>query len=258
VYAADAPPIIALKRKHDLLQAQHIEVSDLLSQLKSVSQDDAYKLLRFFREHKDVHSTLQYAQTLPAPGGPAEQLFTNFRAQNSADGSLTSVPYSDYTSNTSAALDLNSGRDRYDRVPRLADFQPALPSFRSLVYVTLKSLCFITDRTVLLSTTMYRPKDYQEEPESGDLQVLQIFMQRFTCHDRHLLYRSTYGMFVSDMPTPRIGTYHTLTTKDFAISSRRISSGTISQDVLLTRMIFWTVSRAYLPTLVLNAWSMLF
>lgn len=118
VYAAepDAPPIIALKRKHDALQRENDEVNQLLSHLKSVAQPDALKILDFFRDGQDVHSTIEFARTLPAPGAPAEQLLSTFRDQNVSEGSLTSVPYGGFSSHASVALDLNGGRDRYDRI----------------------------------------------------------------------------------------------------------------------------------------------
>ncbi|KAG9696081.1 hypothetical protein KCU76_g3988, partial [Aureobasidium melanogenum] len=118
VYAAepDAPPIIALKRKHDALQRENTQVNQLLSHLKSVTHTDALKILDFFRDGQDVSSTIEFAQTLPAPGAPAEQLLSTFRDQNVSEGSLTSVPYGGFSSHASVALDLNGGRDRYDRI----------------------------------------------------------------------------------------------------------------------------------------------
>lgn len=142
VYAAepDAPPIIALKRKHDALQRENTEVNLLLSHLKSVAQSDALKILDFLREGQDVSSTIEFAQSLPAPGAPAEQLLSAFRDQNVSEGSLTSVPYGGFSSHASVALDLNGGRDRYDRIttrpqnPFTVNSGTTLPSMPALLY----------------------------------------------------------------------------------------------------------------------------
>lgn len=147
VYAAepDAPPIIALKRKHDALQRENDEVNQLLSHLKSVAQPDALKILDFFRDGQDVHSTIEFARTLPAPGAPAEQLLSTFRDQNVSEGSLTSVPYRGFSSHASVALDLNGGRDRYDRItihprdPFSVDPGTTLPSMPALLYAAAYS-----------------------------------------------------------------------------------------------------------------------
>lgn len=93
----------------------------------------------FLRQGEDVTSTLEFAQTLSAPGASAERLFTTFRDQNVVDGSLTAVPYGGYSSSSSIALDLNAGRDRYDRIARhdtngaTSQSRPILPSFDVLV-----------------------------------------------------------------------------------------------------------------------------
>lgn len=137
---ADARPIIALKRKHDALQREHSKVNQLLSHLKSVAPMDAIKVLEFLRDGHDVPSTIEFAQTLPAPGAPAEQLLSAFRDQNVSEGSLTPVPYGGYSSHASVALDLNGGRDRYDTItthPR--DFitigpDTTVPSMAALMY----------------------------------------------------------------------------------------------------------------------------
>ncbi|CAD0099854.1 unnamed protein product [Aureobasidium mustum] len=141
VYSAepDAPPMIALKRKHEALQRENDEVNQLLSHLKSVTQPDALRILDFFRGGQDVSSTIEFAQTLPAPGASAEQLLSTFRDQNVSDGSLTSVPYGGFSSHASVALDLNGGRDRYDRItthPRQSftvDSGTTLPSISALL-----------------------------------------------------------------------------------------------------------------------------
>lgn len=144
VYTAepDAPPIIALKRKHDALQRENIQVNQLLSHLKSVAQPDAIKILDFLRDGQDVASTIEFAQTLPAPGASAEQLLSEFRDQNVSEGSLTSVPYGGFSSHASVALDLNGGRDRHDRItihPRnsfTVNSGTTLPPMTALLYAT--------------------------------------------------------------------------------------------------------------------------
>ncbi|KAG9666977.1 hypothetical protein KCU99_g9296, partial [Aureobasidium melanogenum] len=154
VYAAeaDAPPIIALKRKHDALQRENTEVNQLLSHLKSVAQPDALKILDFLRSGQNVSSTIEFAQTLPAPGAPAEQLLSTFRDQNVSEGSLTSVPYRGFSSHASVALDLNGGRDRYDRItihprdPFSVDPGTTLPSMPALLHRTSPYIWLYDDR----------------------------------------------------------------------------------------------------------------
>lgn len=133
--------MIALKRKYDALQRENIEVNQLLSHLKSVAHSDAIRILDFLRERQDVASTVNFAQSLPAPGSSAEQLLSKFRDQNVSEGLLTSVPYGGFSSEASVALDLNGGRDRYDRIttrPRhsfTVETGPTLPSMTTLLYV---------------------------------------------------------------------------------------------------------------------------
>lgn len=136
----DAPPIIALKRKHNALTQQTAEVNELLSQIKSVSQPDAYRIIDFLRNGKDVISTLALARTLPSPNAPGEQVFTALRNQNLMGGFLTAAPFGGYSSNASIALDLNAGRGRHDAavspepVITAGPSGPLLPSFDSLMY----------------------------------------------------------------------------------------------------------------------------
>ncbi|KAK4551679.1 hypothetical protein LTR86_010966 [Recurvomyces mirabilis] len=120
--------INALKRKYDTLQHHSAEVDHLLSQLKSVAQSDARRIIDFLREGNDIATVLQFARALPATGAPAEQLFSAFRGQNHADRSLTAVPYGGYSSSASVALDLNAGRYRPDIVSSVASHLDTIPS----------------------------------------------------------------------------------------------------------------------------------
>ncbi|KEQ75706.1 hypothetical protein M436DRAFT_62088 [Aureobasidium namibiae CBS 147.97] len=66
----DAPPIIALKRKHDALQRQYADVTQLLSHFKSASQFEAHKLLELLRQtDTDMDTMLEFARALP-PSDP--------------------------------------------------------------------------------------------------------------------------------------------------------------------------------------------
>lgn len=133
--------IVALKRKHDALQAENDKVNQLLSQLKSVSHSDALRILDLIREGHDVASTVEFARTLPAPAASAERLLSAYRDQNVMDGALTPVPYGGFSSNASIALDLNAGLDRPDRITSAQPGSSAvnssitLPPLSSLMYV---------------------------------------------------------------------------------------------------------------------------
>lgn len=133
--------IVALKRKHDALQAENDKVNQLLSQLKSVSHSDALRILDLIREGRDVASTVKFARTLPAPAESAERLLSAYRGQNVMDGALTPVPYGGFSSNASIALDLNAGLDRPDRITSAQPESSAMnsgitpPPLSSLMYV---------------------------------------------------------------------------------------------------------------------------
>jgi hypothetical protein len=130
-----------LKRKYTALQVENDEVNQLLSQLKSVSQSDALKILERIRDGQDVASTVEFAKSLPAPDAPAERLISAFRGQNVGDRTLTPVPYGGFSSSSSIALDLNGGMDRLDRLSsfrpevRAASSNITLPPLSSLMSV---------------------------------------------------------------------------------------------------------------------------
>ena len=123
------------------MQIENDKVNQLLSRLKSVSHGDALKILELIREGRDVASTVEFADSLPAPDAPAERLISAFRGQNVVDGALTPVPYGGFSSNSSIALDLNGGIDRLDRITSSHSQTPALnpgitlPPLSSLMYV---------------------------------------------------------------------------------------------------------------------------
>ena len=141
IYEADPDTtrMKALKRKHDVVKREADEIRELLSQLKSVSTSDAYKIIDFLRDNEGLAPALDFVRALPAPGAPAERLFSTYRDQNIADGSLTPVPYGGYSSSATVALDLNAGRDRHDMVPPrglkhgTSTDKPSLPSISSLL-----------------------------------------------------------------------------------------------------------------------------
>ncbi|KEQ68686.1 hypothetical protein M436DRAFT_14634, partial [Aureobasidium namibiae CBS 147.97] len=66
IYAAepDAPPIVALKRKHEALKRQSLGEHEVISRLKSVSDRDAQRMLGLLRAGEDIDAVLQLAQGL--------------------------------------------------------------------------------------------------------------------------------------------------------------------------------------------------
>ncbi|KAK6008108.1 hypothetical protein QM012_000011 [Aureobasidium pullulans] len=173
VYAAepDAPPITALKRKHDALLRENTEVNQLLSHLQSVAQLDALRILDYLREGHDVSSTIGFAQTLPAPGAPAEQLISAFRDQNVSEGSLTSVPYGGFSGLSSVALDLNGGRDRYDRITTRPENSITIDSATTLP--SMPALLASLREPLRSSSSIKRRTRMRRSPSAPNLQQVQ-------------------------------------------------------------------------------------